>query len=53
MVFDHLEFADHYNFTQKDINTLSELDLIITTEKDYMRLQFESKVKRQIILSTY
>lgn len=48
LVFEHLEYEDHYNFTQKDINTLSELDLIITTEKDYMRLQFEHNLKDKL-----
>jgi tetraacyldisaccharide 4'-kinase len=46
--FEHLEYADHYNFTQKDINVLSELELILTTEKDYMRLQFEPKLKDKL-----
>ena len=36
--FEHLEYGDHYNFTIKDIELLEQKDLIITTEKDYMRL---------------
>ncbi|MFH6768025.1 tetraacyldisaccharide 4'-kinase [Gaetbulibacter aquiaggeris] len=41
--FEHLNFHDHYNFTLKDVEQLSKNDLIITTEKDFMRLQnFES-----------
>jgi len=36
--FEHLEFGDHYNFTIKDIELLEQKVLILTTEKDYMRL---------------
>ena len=46
--FEHLEFSDHYNFTLKDIDVLSKLDLIVTTEKDYMRLQFEPKLNGKL-----
>jgi len=43
---DHLEFSDHHNYTLQDINTINstfnniknENKLIITTEKDLMRL---------------
>ena len=37
--FEHLNFQDHYNFTLKDVEQLSKNQLIITTEKDFMRLQ--------------
>ena len=43
--FKHLKYPDHYNFTSKDIlkikNELeeSESKIILTTEKDYMRLK--------------
>lgn len=37
--FRHLEYKDHHNFTDKDIEALSKLDQILTTEKDYMRLK--------------
>ncbi|ARV10281.1 tetraacyldisaccharide 4'-kinase [Winogradskyella sp. PC-19] len=36
--FEHLEYGDHYNFTIKDIELLEQKELILTTEKDYMRL---------------
>ncbi len=36
--FEHLEYPDHYSFRQNDIEKLSKLELIITTEKDYVRL---------------
>ncbi|ULC60500.1 tetraacyldisaccharide 4'-kinase [Flaviramulus sp. BrNp1-15] len=41
--FEHQNFSDHYNFTEKDILELNKKELIITTEKDFMRLkQYES-----------
>lgn len=36
--FDHLEYPDHYSFRPTDIEMLEEKGLIITTEKDYVRL---------------
>ncbi|GAA4112033.1 tetraacyldisaccharide 4'-kinase [Aquimarina addita] len=36
--FNHIEYPDHYNFTKKDLESLQKHSLIITTEKDYMRL---------------
>lgn len=35
----HLQFTDHHNFTEKEINKLQDLPGILTTEKDYMRLK--------------
>ncbi|RRQ47772.1 tetraacyldisaccharide 4'-kinase [Maribacter algicola] len=37
--FEHLAFKDHHFFTQKEIGFLSKKELIVTTEKDYMRLK--------------
>lgn len=45
--FKHLNFPDHHNFTQQDIENIkksfeelpSEQKIILTTEKDYMRLE--------------
>ncbi|APD07835.1 tetraacyldisaccharide 4'-kinase [Flavobacteriaceae bacterium UJ101] len=39
---EHLAFSDHYNFTEKEVSLIKEKakdKLILTTEKDYMRLQ--------------
>ena len=45
--FEHLNFSDHYNFTQNDIDKLSKKEVIITTEKDFMKLQnFESLIDK-------
>lgn len=40
--FEHLEYKDHHNFTEKDIEDM-EGKLILTTEKDYMRLKPKMK----------
>jgi tetraacyldisaccharide 4'-kinase len=36
--FNHKAFKDHHDFTKDDITTLKQEELIITTEKDYVRL---------------
>ncbi|MDX1773842.1 tetraacyldisaccharide 4'-kinase [Oceanihabitans sediminis] len=36
--FEHLNFSDHYDYTVEDIELFKEKSLIITTEKDYVRL---------------
>jgi len=49
--FEHLNFPDHHHFTQKDIDRIdsvynsidSKKKIILTTEKDYVRLSDEIK----------
>ncbi len=36
--FNHIEYPDHYSFKPSDIEMLEKVGLIITTEKDYVRL---------------
>ncbi len=40
--FKHLKYPDHYNFSEKDIKEINQLQvnnkLLLTTEKDYVRL---------------
>ena len=36
--FSHLNFPDHHNFTPSEIENLEKKSLIVTTEKDYIRL---------------
>lgn len=36
--FEHLNFNDHHAFTKKEIEDLQSKKLILTTEKDFMRL---------------
>nr|WP_299388480.1 tetraacyldisaccharide 4'-kinase [Allomuricauda sp.] len=38
MEFQHLAFGDHHNFTTGDIEKLKRFDAILTTEKDFVRL---------------
>ena len=39
LTFDHINFKDHHNFNEKDIDKFRNQELILTTEKDFMRLQ--------------
>lgn len=41
--FEHLKFKDHHSFTKNEIEKLNSRNLILTTEKDFVRLQ--GKVK--------
>jgi tetraacyldisaccharide 4'-kinase len=36
--FEHKKYADHHHFTAPEIAELKKSDIILTTEKDYMRL---------------
>ncbi|MFT5751208.1 MAG: tetraacyldisaccharide 4'-kinase [Flavobacteriales bacterium] len=36
--FDHLAFGDHHNFTESEIQELDQEGVILTTEKDFVRL---------------
>ncbi|WP_179349901.1 tetraacyldisaccharide 4'-kinase [Winogradskyella pacifica] len=46
--FDHLEFSDHYDFRASDIANLESKGLIITTEKDYVRLRSYSSLEEKL-----
>ena len=46
--FDHLEYSDHYNFRASDIEILVSKSLIITTEKDYVRLSENENLKDKL-----
>lgn len=46
--FEHLNFKDHYHFTKNDHDILSKKQLVITTEKDFMRLQNVSSLKEKL-----
>ena len=37
--FEHLKYGDHHNFTDEDIELLNNKAFILTTEKDYVRLE--------------
>ncbi|MDN3492888.1 tetraacyldisaccharide 4'-kinase [Winogradskyella bathintestinalis] len=46
--FNHLEYSDHYSFKISDIETLATKSLIITTEKDFVRLSDHDELKRKL-----
>ena len=37
--FKHSKFADHHNFTSSELKMLNEQEIILTTEKDFVRLK--------------
>ncbi|MBU2950288.1 tetraacyldisaccharide 4'-kinase [Tamlana agarivorans] len=37
--FEHLNYKDHHEFSEQDIVELSKKSLIVTTEKDFMRMK--------------
>ena len=37
--FKHLNFGDHHNFNEEEVKKLNKENFILTTEKDYVRLQ--------------
>lgn len=43
--FEHLKFNDHHTFTASEIGVLQKKELILTTEKDYMRLKDSFKLE--------
>jgi len=46
--FEHLRFKDHHSFAKNEIEKLNSKNLILTTEKDFVRLQ--GKVKNLIYI---
>ena len=41
LIFEHLKFRDHHFFTESEFRLLREKECVITTEKDYVRLENE------------
>lgn len=37
--YEHLNFSDHHKFTEAEITALKTRELVLTTEKDFMRLK--------------
>jgi len=46
--FDHLEYPDHHEFNSRDIEALKKKDIIVTTEKDYVRLKHIAQLKEKL-----
>ena len=39
IVFEHLAYPDHHFFTEKEIDLFNNREIVLTTEKDYVRLE--------------
>lgn len=50
LTFSHKSYGDHHNFTVKEIEELEQLECILTTEKDYVRLRPLLKMKQLFYL---
>jgi len=50
ITFQHLNFPDHHNFSSEEINKIAQCKLVITTEKDFMRLKGEVELKKLFYL---
>ena len=37
--FEHLEFSDHHEFSEKELSHINSKSVVLTTEKDFSRLQ--------------
>jgi len=53
-IFHHLEYPDHYNYTDKDLTQIFKIAKqnnakIITTEKDFLRLDENNKKNIQFV----
>lgn len=46
--FNHIEYPDHYSFRPNDIEMLSEKEMIVTTEKDYVRLSNNESLEAKL-----
>lgn len=46
--FNHLEYSDHYNFKVSDIETIASNNLIVTTEKDFVRLSDNEELNSKL-----
>jgi tetraacyldisaccharide 4'-kinase len=46
--FEHLNFKDHHEFSIQDIEALNQKELILTTEKDFMRLKQYTELKDKL-----
>lgn len=46
--FEHLNFSDHHDFSEGEISELNKKALILTTEKDFMRLKQYKSLKDKL-----
>ncbi|GAA0761734.1 tetraacyldisaccharide 4'-kinase [Psychroflexus lacisalsi] len=43
--FEHIQFSDHYEFTENDLELLKKQSKILTSQKDFMRLKSKFELK--------
>lgn len=46
--FNHIKFKDHHDFSKKNIEAIAKQNLIITTEKDFVRLKDVESLKNKL-----
>ncbi len=46
LIFDHINYPDHHNFSNRELKELAGHELIVTTEKDYVRLVSDLSIKK-------
>ena len=46
ILFQHLNFSDHHNFSSEEIKKIARSKFVITTEKDFMRLKGEVELEK-------
>jgi len=46
--FKQLNFKDHHEFSENDISQFSKEEFVVTTEKDFMRLQNQESLKENL-----
>lgn len=46
--FEHIAFKDHHHFTKKDVELLSKKGMLLTTEKDFVRLKDFDVLEQQL-----
>ena len=46
--FEHLAFKDHHHFSKEEIATFEKQELLITTEKDFVRLEQYDSLKNKL-----
>ncbi|NAS29602.1 tetraacyldisaccharide 4'-kinase [Flavobacteriaceae bacterium R38] len=51
--FEHLNFKDHHHFSEKEIEKFKQKEIIVTTEKDYVRLYQELDHLYYLPIETY
>lgn len=48
LLFEHLNYSDHHDFSEQEIKELETKSLILTTEKDFMRLKQIETLKSKL-----